>query len=51
MINKSSFKLSIIIPCYNNKNIIKIFFENFFLKKIFEKIKKINDIKYIIENL
>ena len=27
------------------------YFENFFLRKIFEVIKKINDIKYIIENL
>ena len=39
MIKKESFKLSIIIPCYNEKNTIEVI-----LKKV---IKNLNDYKYL----
>ena len=43
MINKSSFKLSIIIPCYNEKNTIKLI-----INKIIESLNYYNFLKYEI---
>ena len=43
MINKSSFKLSVIIPCYNEKNTIKLI-----INKIIESLKYYNFLNYEI---
>ena len=43
MINKENFKLSIIIPCYNEKSTIEIIF-----KKIIQNLNKYNFLNYEI---
>ena len=43
MIDRSTFKLSIIIPCYNEKKTIEVI-----LKKIFQSLENYNFLKYEI---